>query len=65
VKAGSLEDSLKQFVAGEKLEGDNSYFCEKCNEKVRYEKLTKRSSTKIQQFFHCRAKMFLSECVNA
>nr|CAB3267565.1 ubiquitin carboxyl-terminal hydrolase 48-like [Phallusia mammillata] len=33
VKAGSLEDSLKQFVAGEKLEGDNSYFCEKCNEK--------------------------------
>ena len=34
VKSGSLEDSLRQFVAGEKLEGDNAYLCEKCNEKV-------------------------------
>ena len=34
VKCGSLEDSLRQFVAGEKLEGDNAYFCEKCNKKV-------------------------------
>ncbi|CAK8688756.1 unnamed protein product [Clavelina lepadiformis] len=33
VKSGSLEDSLRQFVAGEKLEGDNAYLCEKCNEK--------------------------------
>lgn len=33
VKCGNLHDSLDQFVAGEKLEGDNAYFCEKCNTK--------------------------------
>ncbi|XP_077972925.1 ubiquitin carboxyl-terminal hydrolase 24-like [Styela clava] len=33
VKCGNLLDSLDQFVAGEKLEGDNAYFCEKCNAK--------------------------------
>ncbi|XP_067939467.1 ubiquitin carboxyl-terminal hydrolase 24-like [Watersipora subatra] len=27
----SLEQSLSQFVKGELLEGDNAYFCEKCN----------------------------------
>jgi len=33
VKCGSLKESLKNFVAGEKLEGDNAYKCEKCNKK--------------------------------
>ena len=31
----SLEESLKEFVKGDLLEGDNAYFCEKCDEKVR------------------------------
>lgn len=34
VKNNKLEDSLEQFVNGEILEGDNAYFCEKCNERV-------------------------------
>ena len=34
VKNCKLEDSLEQFVNGEILEGDNAYFCEKCNERV-------------------------------
>ena len=34
VKNYKLEDSLEQFVNGEILEGDNAYFCEKCNERV-------------------------------
>jgi len=34
VKNATLEDSLWQFVKGELLEGDNAYFCEKCNTKV-------------------------------
>lgn len=34
VKSCKLEDSLEQFVNGEILEGDNAYFCEKCNERV-------------------------------
>lgn len=34
VKNLRLEDSLEQFVNGEILEGDNAYFCEKCNERV-------------------------------
>lgn len=34
VKNHKLEDSLEQFVNGEILEGDNAYFCEKCNERV-------------------------------
>lgn len=33
VKNHKLEDSLEQFVNGEILEGDNAYFCEKCNER--------------------------------
>ena len=28
-----LEESLKEFVKGDWLEGDNAYFCEKCQEK--------------------------------
>ena len=28
-----LEESLKEFVKGDWLEGDNAYFCEKCKEK--------------------------------
>ena len=35
VKSKTLEESLKEFVKGDWLEGDNAYFCEKCNEKVR------------------------------
>ena len=34
VKSKTLEESLKEFVKGDWLEGDNAYFCEKCNEKV-------------------------------
>ena len=34
IKAGNLEESLLQFVKDELLDGDNSYFCEKCKEKV-------------------------------
>jgi Ubiquitin carboxyl-terminal hydrolase len=30
----SLEDSLRAYVEGEMLEGDNAYFCEKCEKKV-------------------------------
>ncbi len=36
VKSHSLESSLDQFVRGEMLDGDNAYFCEKCNEKVSF-----------------------------
>ena len=35
IKAGNLQDSLLQFVKDELLDGENSYNCEKCNEKVR------------------------------
>ena len=34
VTSGTLRESLELFVKGELLEGDNAYFCEKCNEKV-------------------------------
>lgn len=30
----TLDGLLKEFVNGEKLEGDNQYHCDKCNEKV-------------------------------
>ncbi len=33
VKSNNLQESLDQFVRGELLEGDNAYFCEKCQEK--------------------------------
>lgn len=33
-KCHDLQDSLDQFVKGELLEGDNAYYCEKCNQKV-------------------------------
>ena len=36
IKSGNLQDSLQQFVKDELLDGDNSYNCEKCNEKVHY-----------------------------
>lgn len=29
-----MHEALKEFVKGEWLEGDNAYFCEKCQEKV-------------------------------
>lgn len=33
VKSGDLQNSFAQFVKDELLDGDNSYNCEKCNEK--------------------------------
>ena len=30
----SIKDSLESFVEGEMLEGDNAYYCEKCEKKV-------------------------------
>ena len=33
VKSKRLEESLKEYVKGDWLEGDNAYFCEKCGEK--------------------------------
>ena len=33
VKSNNLQESLDQFVKGELLDGDNAYFCEKCQEK--------------------------------
>jgi ubiquitin C-terminal hydrolase len=30
----SIEQSLNSFIQGEMLEGDNAYFCEKCDKKV-------------------------------
>ena len=33
VKSNSLLESLDQFVRGELLDGENAYFCEKCQEK--------------------------------
>ena len=30
----SIKESLEAFVEGEMLEGDNAYFCEKCEKKV-------------------------------
>ena len=33
IKSGNLQESLLQFVKDELLDGDNSYYCEKCNEK--------------------------------
>ena len=33
VKSKRLEESLKEFVKGDWLEGDNAYLCEKCEEK--------------------------------
>ena len=35
VKSKTLSESLKEFVKGDWLEGDNAYHCEKCEEKVR------------------------------
>ena len=29
-----MEDSLKAYVQGEMLEGDNAYYCEKCEKKI-------------------------------
>ena len=34
VKSKTLSESLKEFVKGDWLEGDNAYHCEKCEEKV-------------------------------
>lgn len=34
VKSKSLQESLKEHVKGEMLEGENAYLCEKCQEKV-------------------------------
>ena len=34
VKSKTLSESLKEFVKGDWLEGDNAYYCEKCEEKV-------------------------------
>jgi ubiquitin carboxyl-terminal hydrolase 9/24 len=31
----SLEHALKEFIKGEVLDGDNAYYCEKCEKKVR------------------------------
>jgi ubiquitin carboxyl-terminal hydrolase 9/24 len=31
----SLEQALKEFIKGEVLDGDNAYYCEKCEKKVR------------------------------
>ena len=36
----SLEMAFMNFIKPEKLEGDNQYFCEKCNKKVNAEKYT-------------------------
>ena len=33
VKSNNLQESLDQFVKGELLDGDNAYFCEKCQAK--------------------------------
>ncbi|XP_065904481.1 ubiquitin carboxyl-terminal hydrolase 24-like isoform X2 [Dysidea avara] len=33
VKSKTLTESLKEFVKGDWLEGDNAYYCEKCEEK--------------------------------
>ena len=33
VKSNNLQESLDQFVKGELLEGENAYYCEKCDEK--------------------------------
>ena len=30
----TLQECLQSFVQGEMLDGDNSYFCEKCDKKV-------------------------------
>lgn len=34
VKSRTLQESLKEHVKGEMLEGENAYLCEKCQEKV-------------------------------
>ena len=31
----SLEEALKEYIKGEVLEGDNAYFCERCDSKVK------------------------------
>ena len=36
VKSRSLQESLKEHVKGEMLEGENAYLCETCQEKVQY-----------------------------
>ena len=33
ISFGSVEDALKAFVTPETLDGNNQYFCEKCNKK--------------------------------
>ena len=40
----SLEMALMNFIKPEKLEGDNKYFCEKCNKKVEAEKFSQFTS---------------------
>ena len=34
VKHKDLDESLKEFIKGDLLEGDNAYNCEKCGKKV-------------------------------
>lgn len=31
----SLTQALTEFIKGEVLEGENAYFCEKCNKKIK------------------------------
>ena len=40
VKSKTLSESLKEFVKGDWLEGDNAYYCEKCEEKVQDHMIT-------------------------
>lgn len=37
VKSRTLQESLKEHVKGEMLEGENAYLCEKCQEKVQFD----------------------------
>lgn len=34
----SVQESLKTFIADDMLEGDNAYYCEKCEKKIRTKK---------------------------
>lgn len=35
IKKNSLKQALTEFIKGEVLEGENAYFCEKCNKKIK------------------------------
>ena len=69
VKSRSLQESLKEHVKGEMLEGENAYLCEKCQEKVMsplcgdFQLLVVNTITKSPRPGECIQLYMLSVCI--